>query len=101
MKSFYFLSSKDKELNSLSELKQKMAQDILQIRDLCFDQALVVTEEGKTAFEVFSEALKGKKISKASLPRFQPFINKKQANWDDVVKVGDQLQVLPKIAGGN
>lgn len=77
-----------------------MAQEMLEITELFLDEALVVAEEGKTAMEVFLAALKGRTLSEATLQRFQPLINKKSVNWDDVVKEGDLLQVLPKIAGG-
>jgi len=77
-----------------------MAQEMLEITELFLDEALVVTEEGKSAMEVFLAALKGRTLSKATLQRFQPLINKKSVNWDDIVKEGDLLQVLPKIAGG-
>jgi len=77
-----------------------MTQELL-YKELYLQEPLVVSEEGKTAMEIFAAALKGKTLSKESLSFFQPLINKKAAKWDDVVKEGDKLQVLPKIAGGN
>jgi len=83
-------------------LLKKMSQEIL-VKDLFLDEALVVDEEGegKTALELFTKALKGKVLSKDTLQYFKPLINKKGANWDDIVSEGDKLQVLPHIAGGN
>jgi len=77
-----------------------MAQEMLEITELFLDEALVVSEGGKTAMEVFLAALKGRTLSEATLQRFQPLINKKSVNWSDIVNEGDLLQVLPKIAGG-
>lgn len=76
-----------------------MAQEIL-LEDLFLEKALVVEEEGKTARELFIKSLKGKVISDSSLKLFKPLINKKSAKWDDIVLLGDKLQVLPHIAGG-
>jgi len=75
-----------------------MTQEIL-FSELYLEEPLVVSEEGKSAFEIFSGAL-GRELSQESLSRFQPLINKKSAQWSDIVKEGDLLQVLPNIAGG-
>ena len=76
-----------------------MTQEIL-LEDLFLEKALVVDEGGKTARELFIKSLKGKVISDSSLKLFKPLINKKSAKWDDIVLLGDKLQVLPHIAGG-
>lgn len=76
-----------------------MTQELL-FTDLYLEEPLVVSEGGKTALEVFSNAL-GREISEESLSKFTPVINKQSAKWDDVVELGDLLQVLPQIAGGN
>lgn len=77
-----------------------MAQEIL-YEELFLEEALVVDEEGKTALELFTKALKGKTLSAETLQYFKPLINQKGANWSDIVVLGDKLQVLPHIAGGN
>ena len=77
----------------------KMPQEIL-FQDLFLEEALVVKEEGLTAMELFTNALKGKTLSKETLSLFKPLINGKGAEWDDLVILGDKLQVLPHIAGG-
>jgi len=76
-----------------------MAQEVL-FQDFFLEEALVVNKGGKTARDVFINSLKSKKISDANLVRFNPLINGKSANWDDILLEGDQLQVLPQIAGG-
>lgn len=76
-----------------------MTQEIL-FQELFLDEALVVTEEGKTALEIFTDSLKGKVLSENTLQYFKPMINKKAVKWDDIVLLGDKLQVLPQIAGG-
>ena len=76
-----------------------MAQEIL-LKNCFLEKALVVEEEGKTALELFTKTLKGKILSESSLSLFKPLINKKAAKWDDIVLLGDELQVLPHIAGG-
>ena len=76
-----------------------MTQELL-FSDLHLQEPLVVSESGKTAREIFSNAL-GREISTESLSKFTPLINKQGAGWEDVVNQGDLLQVLPQIAGGN
>jgi len=76
-----------------------MAQELL-FEDLFLREALVVEEEGKTALEIFTQSLKGKTLSAETLQYFKPLINQKGASWDDIVILGDKLQVLPHIAGG-
>jgi len=77
-----------------------MAQKILQ-QDLAYlTEPLVVSEEGKTAFEIFTAARNGSEISAETLKKFTPIINRKTGSWDDIVNEGDLLQVLPQIAGG-
>ena len=76
-----------------------MAQEIL-LQDMFLEEALVVDEGGQTARAVFINSLKGKTISDANLARFNPLINGKSANWDDILLEGDKLQILPQIAGG-
>ncbi|KKM03436.1 hypothetical protein LCGC14_1774480 [marine sediment metagenome] len=76
-----------------------MSQEIL-LKDLFLEEALVVDEEGKTALEIFTKALKGKVLSAETLQYFKPLINSKGADWDDIVHLTDKLQVLPHIAGG-
>ena len=77
-----------------------MAQEIL-YQDLYLREPLVVSETGKTAFEIFSAARKGSMISAETLAKFTPIINRKAGTWEDIVNEGDLLQVLPQIAGGN
>ena len=50
-----------------------MTQEIL-YSELYLKEPLVVSEEGKSALEIFSEAL-GRELSPESLSRFQPLIN--------------------------
>ncbi len=76
-----------------------MSQEIL-FTDLYLQEPLVVSVEGKTAFEIFTSALRGREISRETLNKFTPIINRKTGTWDDLVKNGDLLQVLPQIAGG-
>lgn len=76
-----------------------MGQEIL-YSDLFLEKALVVNEEGKTALELFTKSLNGKVVSDSSLKLFKPFINSKAAKWSDIILLGDELQVLPHIAGG-
>ncbi len=76
-----------------------MAQEIL-FTDLYLNEPLVVSVEGKTAAEIFTTALRGREISRATLNKFTPIINRKAGTWDDIVSNGDLLQVLPQIAGG-
>ncbi len=76
-----------------------MTQEIL-FEELFLQEALVVKEEGKTAMELFTNSLKGKTLSAETLQLFKPLINGKSANWDDLVVLGDKLQILPHIAGG-
>lgn len=76
-----------------------MQSEIL-FEDLFLKEALVVKEEGQTALELFTNALKGKVISTQTLNLFKPLINGKAVNWDDPVLLGDKLQVLPLVAGG-
>lgn len=76
-----------------------MTQEIM-LSELYLEEPLVVSESGKTAREIFSNAL-GREISEDSLSKFTPLINRQSAKWDDVVNLGDLLQVLPQIAGGN
>ncbi len=77
-----------------------MAQAEILFEDLFLEEALVVNEEGQTALELFKNALKDKIISNETLQLFKPLINGKTANWEDLVVLGDKLQVLPHIAGG-
>lgn len=77
-----------------------MAQE-LQYEELYLKEALVVNEDGQTALEIFTTALKGKVLSENTLQYFKPLINGKSSQWDDLVVLGDKLQVLPHIAGGN
>ncbi len=76
-----------------------MAQE-LQYEELFLKEALVVDEDGKTALEIFTKALKGKTLSERTLQYFKPLINGKSSQWDDLVVLGQKLQVLPHIAGG-
>lgn len=76
-----------------------MAQEIL-YNELFLEEALVVEEDGKSALDIFLETLKGKILSESSLRLFKPFINQKSAEWTDIVHIGDELRVLPQIAGG-
>ncbi len=76
-----------------------MSQEIL-FTDLYLSEPLVVSVEGKTAFEIFTSALRGREISRETLNKFTPMINRKAGTWEDLVKNGDLLQVLPQIAGG-
>lgn len=78
----------------------QMAESEILFEDLFLEEALVVSEEGQTAMEIFTNALKGKTLSSETLSLFKPLINGKSANWDDLVVLGDKLQVLPHIAGG-
>ena len=77
-----------------------MAQAEFLFEELFLEEALVVNEGGQTASEVFKSALKGKIISNKTLQLFKPLINGKSADWEDLVVLGDKLQVLPHIAGG-
>ena len=77
-----------------------MAEPIL-YSELFLKEALVAEEDGQTALELFTAALKGKVLSEETLMRFTPLINRVAAKWDTIVKQGDKLQVLPQIAGGN
>lgn len=76
-----------------------MAQELL-LTDLYLQEPLVVSEAGKTAFEIFTNALRGREISRETLTQFTPIINRKSGKWEDIVNEGDLLQVLPQIAGG-
>ena len=76
-----------------------MTQEVL-FTDLYLQEPLVVSEAGKSAFEIFTSALRGREISRETLNKFTPMINRKAGTWEDLVKEGDLLQVLPQIAGG-
>ena len=64
-------------------------------------ESLKALEVDETAFEIFDRALEGEIDRETADKYFVPHINGKKANWDDIVKLDDELSVLPHLAGGN
>jgi len=55
---------------------------------------------GKTIWEVFSEVMGAELSRKEAETHFNPLVNGKSTDWDTVLDLGDQLSLLPHIAGG-